>query len=125
MKASPRRFAIALITGAAGLIILLSWPKSPTSFAVDLPSSDPVLSRELKDFAALNPIDTHTHVFNTNPAFVEMLRQLHLQIVDICVVNDYSSRFKSPQPELENTLSAGLKRQLDIVWSVVRSARGH
>jgi predicted TIM-barrel fold metal-dependent hydrolase len=125
MKASPRRFAIALITGAAGLIILLSWPKSPTSFAVDLPSSNPVLSRDLKDFAALNPIDTHTHVFNTNPAFVEMLRQLHLQIVDICVVNDHSSRFKSPEPELENTLSADLKRQLDTVWSVVRSARGH
>jgi len=54
--------------------------------------SPPVMpaSRELKAFAALNPIDVHAHVFKRDPAFVEMLRQLHLHIVDIVVVDDTS-----------------------------------
>lgn len=125
MKASRSLFTIALITGVVGLVISRPWPKSPAGFASETPAGNSALNQDLKNFAALNPIDAHTHVFKNDPDFVEMLRQFHLQIVDVCVVNAHSSRFQSPGPQLENALSVGLERQLDTAWSVVRGAKGH
>ncbi len=46
---------------------------------------------ELKHFAALDPIDTHTHVFRNDPAFHAMLNKLHLHLVDICVFTEHGS----------------------------------
>lgn len=48
----------------------------------------PFSSEELPNFRALNPIDTHAHVFAADPAFVAMLKKLDLHILDILVVND-------------------------------------
>jgi hypothetical protein len=89
------------------------WYKSYAGFARESPASNAGLNEELKAFAALNPIDVHAHVFKRDPAFVEMLRQLHLHIVDIVVVDDTSPRLKS------------LKWQVDNILSVVRSSDGH
>lgn len=37
----------------------------------------------LAELASLEPIDTHTHVFQTGPAFVGMLKRLHMHVPDI------------------------------------------
>lgn len=42
---------------------------------------------ELKAFAELNPIDTHAHIFVTDPAFTAMLKRLHVHVLDICVAH--------------------------------------
>ena len=60
---------------------------------------------ELRAFTALEPIDTHTHVFQGDPAFFAMLQRLHLHILDICVVD----RHGKYQAHLEPQLSAALK----------------
>jgi len=113
MKGSRRLFGISLITGVVGLGSFLLWHQSFASFAPGLPVGNSGLNQDLQAFAALNPIDTHTHVFKNDPAFVDMLRQLHLQIVDICVANDQSPVEKDLQLELDNA------------WTAVRNAKGH
>lgn len=45
-------------------------------------------SLELKAFTAIDPIDTHAHVFVNDPAFNAMIRRLNLHLLDIVVVDD-------------------------------------
>lgn len=58
-------------------------PSTATSAPVTGPFSDDELSR----FAALNPIDTHTHLYQSSPAFMAMLKKLNLHVVDILVTH--------------------------------------
>jgi len=68
---------------------------------------------ELRKFAALEPIDTHTHAFQNAPVFQAMLNRLHLHIVDICVVDDHS--------EFQKDLAA----QRGLALEVVHGSEGH
>jgi predicted TIM-barrel fold metal-dependent hydrolase len=52
------------------------------------PASGPFSKEELQQFRALGPIDTHTHVFAADPAFIDLLKKLNLHILDILVVDD-------------------------------------
>jgi len=40
----------------------------------------------LEQLAALNPVDTHVHVFKNDPQLYAMLLRLHVHLLDICVV---------------------------------------
>jgi predicted TIM-barrel fold metal-dependent hydrolase len=60
---------------------------------------------QLKQFAALNPVDTHTHVFENNPAFHAMVSRLHLHLVDICVFTDKKPAFASLQAQIDSALT--------------------
>src|ERR1700733_2423854 len=42
----------------------------------------------LTAFTSLEPIDVHTHVFASGPAFLEMLTRLNVQVLDILFVDD-------------------------------------
>ncbi|HEY0704656.1 MAG TPA: amidohydrolase family protein [Candidatus Acidoferrales bacterium] len=42
----------------------------------------------LRDFSALQPIDTHVHVFKTDPVFIALLERLHLHVLDIEVADN-------------------------------------
>jgi predicted TIM-barrel fold metal-dependent hydrolase len=68
---------------------------------------------ELKPFAALDPIDTHTHVFHNDPAFPPMLKRLRLHLLDICVFTDKEPVF------------ANLQAEIDSARAVTRAAHGH
>src|SRR5437016_9818123 len=46
---------------------------------------------ELYALAALEPIDTHTHVAKGDPSFYAMLDRLHMHILDILLVDDQES----------------------------------
>lgn len=70
-------------------------------------------ARELREFAALEPIDTHAHVFQNAPAFFALLERLHLHILDICVVDDHSKFQKD------------LAAQRAAALEVVRASGGH
>ena len=90
----------------AGLILTLG---AGSGFA----ATNSTLSDTLKAFAAVEPIDTHAHVFKNDPAFFAMLRELHLQIVDICVADDTVPRRHS------------VAEQVSAVLSVVHNSQGH
>lgn len=69
-------------------------------------------NRELQQFTALDPIDTHTHAYRSDPAFFAMLTRLNLHILDIELVDDRS-------PELKN-----LAAETKAAWQVVRNSDG-
>jgi hypothetical protein len=51
------------------------------------PVSGRFTNQELQQFAALSPIDTHTHIYQTNPAFLALLQKLNLHVLDILVAH--------------------------------------
>ncbi len=56
--------------------------------ALAAPVSGPFTDSEVQKFAALDPIDTHTHVEQSDPAFFAMLKRLNLHVLDILVDDD-------------------------------------
>jgi len=76
------------------------------------PNASPAES-EVPLLAALEPIDTHTHVAKGDPSFYAMLERLHMHILDILLVDDHDAYRKSLQPQLQDALR------------VVHESRGH
>jgi predicted TIM-barrel fold metal-dependent hydrolase len=56
---------------------------------------------DLEGFAALEPVDTHTHAFHNNATFLAMMRRLHLHVLDIVVADDHNI-FRSLQSEIDS-----------------------
>lgn len=77
------------------------------------PINGPFSAEELEKFAALNPIDTHTHVYRSTPAFIAMLKKLNLHILNIMLVDD-------TDPEWNN-----LRNESKLAWRVVHESDGH
>ncbi len=65
--------------------------------------SGPFSSAELQRFRALEPIDTHAHVFSAGP-FAVMLQKLNLHILDILVVDDMSPTHRDLGKQREEAL---------------------
>jgi hypothetical protein len=59
-------------------------------------------SGDLHAFTAMEPIDTHAHVFKIDAGFYDFLRKLHLHLVDIVVANKDEGIF----PNLESKIAA-------------------
>ncbi len=74
--------------------------------------SGPFSSRELAQFTALGPIDTHTHVYRSDPAFHALIKRLNLHILDIVVVDDQD-------PE-----QVSLEAESRSAWGFVRDSDG-
>jgi predicted TIM-barrel fold metal-dependent hydrolase len=102
------------ITAIAVLVTLasLAW-QVRVSRSASAASRQTARDLELKQFAALDPIDTHTHVFQSDPAFPEMLDRLRLHLLDICVFTDREPTFSNLQAEIDSAMS------------VTRGSRGH
>ena len=67
----------ALIAICVGVLVHFG-----SSVAMAAPGND------LDSFAAMQPIDTHVHVFKTDPAFIALLHRLHLHVLDIEVADN-------------------------------------
>lgn len=44
--------------------------------------------KELQQFASLQPIDSHTHIYQYSPVYIALLEKLHMHTLDIMVVSD-------------------------------------
>jgi predicted TIM-barrel fold metal-dependent hydrolase len=99
-------FAAATITLWRSRIELAGFARPgltpPVSGAAPVPDS--FTPDELRALAALEPIDTHTHVFVNSPDLFALLRKLHMHILDICVIDDHSKFEKSLHPQLDDAL---------------------
>jgi predicted TIM-barrel fold metal-dependent hydrolase len=91
-------------------------PKKTTSGVSPAPSAvKGVFSdQELAQFTALEPIDTHTHIYESDPAYFAMLQKLHLHILDIMVVADNLN----PERKI-------LAKESKDVFDVVQNSNGH
>ncbi len=66
------------------------------------PSADQ--SAALHDFAQLNPIDAHLHLYRDDPALRALMSNLHLRGVDICLIDDRDPFFKNIEPQRGDVL---------------------
>lgn len=83
-------FSFLVVAGVtAGIILSNHLLASPAAQNVD-----PQEASDLAALAKVGPIDTHAHVFVDSPAYYQMMKDLNLRIVDICV---YAR--KNPPPD--------------------------
>jgi predicted TIM-barrel fold metal-dependent hydrolase len=106
--------SLALLLAVAGCNRTQT-PKASTSSAAasSTPVSGPFTAQELPQFAALDPIDTHTHAFQDAPALYAMLKRLNLHTLDITLVDDFN-------PQLKN-----LSETRKEAWTVVHHSDGY
>jgi predicted TIM-barrel fold metal-dependent hydrolase len=104
--------ALALFL-TVGIAVGIVHCQSASSPSVPKAVVGPFSSEELPNFRALEPIDTHAHVFAADPAFVAMLKKLNLHILDVLVVNDMT-------PGHDDL--AKLKQE---AWDVAHNGEGH
>lgn len=52
-------------------------------------TSGPFTAAELQQFAALDAIDTHVHIYHPSPLFHAMINRLNLHVIDILVVDNH------------------------------------
>ncbi|HEY9715592.1 MAG TPA: amidohydrolase family protein [Chroococcales cyanobacterium] len=71
-------------------------------------TSGPFTAAELKQFTALDPIDTHVHIYHPSSLFHAMLNRLNLHVIDILVVDNHHGK-----------MSASLAMQRDAAMRVI------
>jgi predicted TIM-barrel fold metal-dependent hydrolase len=74
-------------------------------------TGDGFTEMELQRFTTLQPIDSHTHIYQYNPAYIALLAKLHMHTLDIMVVSD------NADPERKN-----LSKESQDVFEVVHKS---
>ena len=95
------RSTIVLISIAFAFAIVSAQPRQPSNSSETAAES---AKSELQALAALEPIDTHTHVAKGDADFYAMLDRLHMHILDILLVDDHEEYRKSLMPQLQDAL---------------------
>jgi len=95
-----------------GAVLAIGFPSQP-SVAAYSPEAQTSADETLKAFAAIQPIDVHVHMFETDAAFQAMLERLHLKLLNILVMDDTLPYRKELAPQISDTLA------------LVRSSHGH
>ncbi len=85
----------------------------PSPAKEDTVSKGPFTASELRTFASLRPIDTHSHVYASDPAFTAMLKQLNIHLLDICLDDD------------RGALLGNLPREIQDAQAFIKSSDGH
>jgi predicted TIM-barrel fold metal-dependent hydrolase len=85
---------------------------TPPQNAQNSPVRGPFSSRELRQFIALEPVDSHTHVYEVSPALNALLKKLNLRILDILVDDD-------TVPECSN-----FAQEAEGAWAAVHAGQG-
>jgi predicted TIM-barrel fold metal-dependent hydrolase len=106
-----KKISLFLIAGLA--IMACNNPQTPqpvSSAPAPSPVTGPFSTEELHNFQALDPIDTHVHIYQTNPAFLALLTRINLHVLDIVV------------PHTPDQHALDEERQQ--AWSFVRTSNG-
>jgi predicted TIM-barrel fold metal-dependent hydrolase len=62
------------------------------------------LDAVLKQFADIDPIDTHVHLYKDDASLRDLISALHLRAVDICLIDDRDPFFRQMEPQREDVL---------------------
>ena len=103
--------AVAGAAGAASMAGGLSFTAQAAGTGI---GPHPFSEQELAAFSAIEPIDTHTHIYKSGPAYFALLHKLHLHILDIVDVSD------NGDPERRRLA----KEQRDV-FAVAGNSHGH
>ena len=102
---------IAIWAGACSQQESKNSTTQPSATAVAV--TGPFTAVELKSFAALDPIDTHSHIFVANQDFIAMIEKLNLHTLDIAVDDDTDPYLKD------------LPREIHDGFAYVAASQGH
>jgi predicted TIM-barrel fold metal-dependent hydrolase len=112
-----RKTALLVLLMIAGLAIAgcsnrqtLSSSQPISTGATATPVTGPFSAEELQQFDALDPVDTHVHVYQANPAFLALLEKLNLHVLNIVVPRTPDQR--------------ALDRERQQAWGFVRASQG-
>jgi predicted TIM-barrel fold metal-dependent hydrolase len=105
-------FVAFLMAGLAAAGFRIGRTLAAPLFAAGASEPLPAASDELQAFAVMEPIDTHVHAFQTDPAFADLMAHLQLQVLDICVADTHG---------IYSKLATELARAKDFV----AASRGH
>jgi predicted TIM-barrel fold metal-dependent hydrolase len=112
-----RKTALLVLPMIAGLAIAgcsnrqtLSSSQPISTGATATPVTGPFSAEELQQFDALDPVDTHVHVYQANPAFLALLEKLNLHVLNIVVPRTPDQR--------------ALDRERQQAWGFVRASQG-
>jgi predicted TIM-barrel fold metal-dependent hydrolase len=97
----------AHLVGSAALAVLLvlgMFLASCRGRGHDQPQAIMLTGTALAEFTSLEPIDAHTHVSQSGPAFLGMLDQLHIHLLDILYVDDTDQSRAAMQPQKADAL---------------------
>jgi predicted TIM-barrel fold metal-dependent hydrolase len=85
-----RTLTFALFTLAAAAILLIVPHRTARGHSASWTRVSNELNEiaALKDLAALEPIDAHTHIIGSGPELVALLERLHMHVLDILYVDD-------------------------------------
>ncbi len=106
-------FSLALAVAFAGCSKQQPQKTAVPASSSSTPVSGPFTQQEIQQFAALDPIDTHTHAFQAAPALYAMLKKLNLHTLDITLVDDHD-------PETKD-----ISRVRKDAWNVVHHSDGY
>jgi predicted TIM-barrel fold metal-dependent hydrolase len=107
---------LLLASAVAALAFHLSSVLGQTMFSAAAAERAPASTNDnddaLRGFAAIEPVDTHVHAFQTDPAFTDLMARLQLHVLDICVADTHG---------IYNDLATEVARAKDFV----KSSSGH
>ncbi|HKT13660.1 MAG TPA: amidohydrolase family protein [Terriglobia bacterium] len=101
----------AILAGACSRQEAKKSAPSPSASAVAV--TGPLTPVELKAFTALEPIDTHSHIFVTNQDFIAMIEKLNVHTLDIAV-DDNTDPYQKDLP-----------REIQDASRYVAASQGH
>jgi hypothetical protein len=86
-------------------------PSQPVSTGeTTTPVTGPLSAEELQKFHGLDPVDTHVHIYQSNPAFLALLEKLNLHVLNIIVPRTPDQR--------------ALDQERQQAWGFVRASHG-
>ena len=116
MGKKPKQLTIVLCVASAAIVLFYQarlFVVAPQSAATTFDrASDSNAKDELRAFAAMQPIDTHVHVFKSDPDFTAMLVRLQLHVLDINVADTQG-------------IYGRLATELERSRNFVRGSQGH
>jgi predicted TIM-barrel fold metal-dependent hydrolase len=69
------------------------------------PQTTPATQAPASGLAAVEPIDTHVHVFKADPAFAELLTRLHFHLLNILLIDDRDPFTKAMEPQWSDAVA--------------------
>jgi predicted TIM-barrel fold metal-dependent hydrolase len=107
---NPRKIVVILAILAVGAVAVIG-ARHLRNRAQNRPYT--LTGQRLADYTSLEPIDAHTHVFQTSRELTEMLERLHMHALDILYVDDTDPYLKD------------LKLQRAAAFDFVKASAGH
>jgi hypothetical protein len=107
-----RAISICLWAAMIAIVVGAGWSTGALASRLTAVSQGSTAADDLRALAAMQPIDSHVHAFQSDPGFTAMISELHLHVLDITVADTQG-------------IYGDLEKELARAKSFVQSSDGH